>query len=216
MPKIAIHEPMPMSAVSYYRSIGVFSYLHKLNHNIQTSTLDTVSWDQLAGIDIFYMERPQQDSAKRAFTMAKDFNVPVWVDFDDNLFGVPEYNPAHDFYKKTNALENIKEIISQANIVTVSTPAIKEAYSQFNKNIHVIENAHNDYQYPFIKRTETINTINWRGSNTHRNDLLSVAEDLFSSASKFSEWAWTFIGNDVWFITDHIKKAFNLKMANII
>ena len=216
MIKISIHEPMPMSAVAYYRSIGTFSYLPKIQPNIQINLPSQISWSNLVGTDILYMERPQQDADLNALEIAKEFNVKIWVDYDDLLHEVPKYNPSYKFYTTTHVGKNIEKAIELADIVTVSTPKIKEYYEKFNPNIHIIENAHNDYQYQWEKVETTVDAINWRGSATHRQDLLSVACEMFSLAEKYSDWAWTFIGNEVWYITDRIKNSFNLAECDII
>jgi len=216
MIKIAIHEPMPMGAVAYYRSIGTFSYLPKLQNNLDIHVPATISWSSMAGTDILYMERPQQDSDLTALEIAKDFNIKVWVDYDDLLHEVPKYNPSWKFYNTTHALKNIEKALQMADIVTVSTSTIKQHYEKFNKNIHVVENAHNDYQYAWNKISDTVDAINWRGSNTHRQDLLSVAGEMFKIADENPSWAWTFIGNEVWYVTDRIKNSFNLVECDII
>lgn len=216
MIKISIHEPMPHSAVSYYRSIGTLSYLHKLNPEIQIDIPKAISWSVLAGADILYLERPQQDNDLKALKLAKDFNAKIWVDFDDLLHEVPEYNPSYSFYKKTHALKNVEKAMEMADIITVSTQALHDYYYEMNNNIHVIENAHNDYQYKFNKIEKTTDTINWRGSTTHRQDLLSVAENIFDIANRYEKWGWTLIGNDIWYIKDKIKNHFNLGECDIV
>jgi len=219
--KISIHEPIPASAVSYYRSIGTFSYLSKINKNIQIEVPNQISWHSLIGTDIFYMERPQQDSDLQALKLAKDFNIPIWVDYDDLLHEIPSYNPSYDFYKKSHVLNNIEECMKLADVITVSTQKLKDYYSKFNKNIHVIENAFNDYQYKLEYKTQNNYKdvlISWRGSATHRNDLLSIADGLFKIDEKFiKEISSCFTGNDIWYITDKLKnKYYSLKEVDII
>lgn len=216
MIKISIHEPMAMSAVSFYRSIGTFSYLRKLNNNIRIDIPSSISWNSLIDTDILYMERPANDSDLKAMELAKRFNVKIWVDYDDLLLDIPEYNPAHEHYKQEHIIKNIKKALSEADIVTTSTEYLKEYYSKYNKNIHVIENSHNDYRFPFEKVDALYNSINWRGSPTHRRDIMSVAQYIFDISDRFPKWAWTFIGNDTWYITEHIKNCWSVKEIDII
>lgn len=218
MLKISIHEPAPLTAVSYYRSIGTLSYLYKLNPKIKINISHQISWASLVDTDIFYMERPQHNNDLIALELAKDFNIKTWIDLDDLLHGIPTYNPCYKSYndKDSPLLKNVEKAMKMADVVTVSTPAIKEFYSKFNNNIHVIENAHNDYKYPFKKIIDTFDSINWRGSATHRQDLLSVAQDMFRIAKEYDKWGWVFIGNDIWFITDNIKNHFNLTECDTV
>ena len=108
MLKITIHEPAPLSAVSYYRSVGTFSYLYKINNKIQIDLPTQISWKVLANSDIFYIERPHQKNDIDALELARDFNVKTWIDFDDLFHCVPEYNPCYrDFFRKdSNILKN--------------------------------------------------------------------------------------------------------------
>jgi len=175
-----------------------------------------ISWRSLAGADMIYMERPQHNSDLTALRLAKDFNVPVWVDYDDLLHEIPTYNPSYKFYTTQQVISNVEEAMSVADVVTVSTVLLKEYYSKFNKNIHVVENAHNDYQYKFNKVTETVNAINWRGSATHRQDLLSVSENMWNVAAAHPQWKWTLIGNEVWYIKDKIDNCFHLDEVDTV
>jgi hypothetical protein len=218
MPHITIHEPMPLSAVAFYRSIGVFSYLSKLDPTITISVPESISWAALSGTDIFYMQRPQSPRDLLTLNMARNFNIPVWVDYDDLLHEIPRYNPGWDYFRKPPAepLNRIIEAITAADIVTVSTPAIRDYYLKYNKNIHVIENAHNDYRYPLKIVNDTYENVNWRGSNTHRQDILSVATYIFDLAQQYSNWKFSFIGNDLWYITERIPNCIHLKECDII
>lgn len=213
--KISIHEPMPLSAVSYYRSIGTLSFLPKLNKDIEIAVPEQISWGSLIDTDIFYMERPQGDNELISLELAKDFNIPIWVDYDDCLHTIPDYNPCYKNYfnDKSVLLKNVEKALKLANVVTVSTPAIKDYYSKFNSNIHVIENAHNDYKYPFEKVTDTFDSINWRGSATHKNDILSVANDIFRIGREYDKWGFVFIGNGdyMWFLKDNLRNKFNIE-----
>jgi hypothetical protein len=215
---IAIHEPMPLSGVAFYRSIGVFSYLNKLAPDITISVPESISWAALSGVDIFYMQRPQTDRDLTALKMARDFNLPVWVDYDDLLHEIPRYNPGWDYYRKAPAqpLKNIAEAIMHADTVTVSTSNIRDYYLKYNKNIYVIENTHNDYRYPLQKTVDTANNVNWRGSNTHREDLLSIATYLFDIAKRYREWQFSFIGNDLWYMTERIQQCIHIKECDPI
>ena len=217
MSKISIHEPAPFSGVAYYRSIGTLFHLPKLSNNIELKIIDTVAWNSLIDTDILYMERPQADTDLIALEIAKDFNVKVWVDFDDLLHEIPKYNPTWKFYndKDSNILRNVEKAMKMADIVTVSTPFLKNYYSKFNKDIHVVENAHNDYKYPFIKIKKTEEAVNWRGSATHRNDLLSVKQDLVDLSHKYLNWGWTFIGNDTWYITESMKNCYGFSEIDV-
>lgn len=228
MIKISIHEPAPHSAVSYYRSIGPFSWLHKhilnktnaLCDRIEINIPSQISWNTLAGSDIFYIERPQNENDLKAVNMAKDFGLKIWVDIDDLLHKIPKWNPGYDFYTKTTALTCFEKSLQLADVVTVSTEEIKKEYQKFNKNIHIVPNAFNNYNYEFIKKDvssmQVTPLITWRGSATHRKDLLSISKDLFSTFATHKDWHFLMIGNETWYISDHIKNCKSIKECDII
>lgn len=64
--------------------------------------------------------------------------IPLIYEIDDMLIGIPEWNYAHNYYKKHEDI--IKRIMSSVNGIIVSTQRLKENYSQYNKNIIVSPN----------------------------------------------------------------------------
>jgi O-antigen biosynthesis protein len=57
---------------------------------------------------------------------------------DDYLIDIPEWNFAAEYYNKNRTY--IIEMLKIVDGVTVSTPKLKELYSQFNENVSVIPN----------------------------------------------------------------------------
>lgn len=224
MINIAICDTAPDGGCSFYRSIGVLSQLRKINPEINVTYLNNVAWYILSDVDILYMERPVEENHIKSMEMALELGKKVWVDFDDCLHEIPRDNPGYDYFRLKLPL--MEKALDLASVVTVSTPFLKEYYQtknfnkdtlqKVNRNIHVIENAWNDYLYPMQKVETTVDFINWRGSATHRQDLLSCVRAMHDVAARFPTWAWTFIGNDIWFVTDKIKNHFNLKETDIV
>jgi len=206
---------IPQGACSYYRSIGAFSKIK----NITFELLEKGNWVNYSSIDILYMERPVLPSFIEGMKMAKSFNIPIWIDFDDDLFNVPKYNPAHTFYSKKETLESIVNACRLSDIITVTSPKLQKVYSQFNKNVEVIPNAWNDINFPL--NTNVISNkkiINWRGSATHRNDLLEYKESLLKAVSTKKDWQWSWIGKEHWMISDFIddKQKISIEEMDII
>jgi hypothetical protein len=210
--KIQIISSHPHGACSYYRAHGV---LPKIK-NVQTEAIETVSWQQLSNTDIVFIERPHDKTFLEACKIVKNFGIKVWVDFDDNLFCLPEWNPAKDFYKSESTQACMIESMKLADIVTVATDAIKEAYIKYNKNIVVIPNAFNNYNFNLDYNLSNKNVILWRGSNTHRGDILPYLKKIWEIAKDKDKWQWHFIGNDLWWIVDYIRNHVTTKELDII
>lgn len=221
MPKILMLDPAPDSAVAFYRSSGPFSNLHKLDPHIQCQWTERFNWWQFyTGTDILYCQRPFDNNHLKVIKEAKEWGIKIWVDTDDLLHEIPKYNPYYKVFNnpKDNKKEIFEESMKEADIITVTTQKLKDYYTKFNKNIEILENAHNDYAFPFKKHIgKPQNMITWRGSTTHRMDILSVAEQMVNVSRSHKDWTWVFLGNDLWYITEIIKsKAIEIPEKPII
>ena len=217
MIKIKICDLAPIGACSYYRGIGPLSKLRELNPEIQIEYLSGVAWFSLADCDILFFVRPTEKTYIEAMELARSYGVPVWVDYDDCLHLVPEDNPGSDYFKQEYLLKNIEYALKVADIVTFSTSFLKEYYKDIRPDSIVIPNAFNDYNYPLAIAPNDTEIISWRGSNTHRLDLLSQKQAMIETAAAFPDWKWVFIGGDpLWYITDDIKNSHGIKEMEIV
>jgi hypothetical protein len=214
--KIKIYDVAPKGACSFYRGWGVLSKLHKLRSDIIVEFETGISWNHLIDCDILYLVRPVENNYIESIEMAKNFGVIVWSDFDDLLPEIPEDNPSYNYFTSETILKNVETAIKNSDIVTVSSELIKEYYKKINPDIIVIENAFNDYNLKFEKRTNEKKRIMWRGSDTHRKDLLSCKDGMISINSKYPDWNWVFIGSNPWYITDEIKNSIIVSELELI
>jgi hypothetical protein len=205
MIKIKICTQNPDGACSYYRSIGVFSKLHKLNSEIVVEIISNFEWSTLSDTDIVVFERPRDESMVKAIEFTQNFGIPVWIDIDDDFFNIPKYNPSYTHFEKKEVRRSIETCIAYADVVSVTTNALKEQYLKYNKNIFVVENAFNDYNFSLSTQPSENNIVNWRGSVTHRNDILSCIESISKLSINHLDYGFNFIGSDLWFIEDRVK-----------
>jgi hypothetical protein len=217
MIRIKVCDSSPKSACAYYRSIGPFSKLYKINKDVDVQYLSSIGWQTMADADIILFPRPFGSNIIAGMHLAKDFGIKIWIDYDDCIHEIPKYNPVYEDFQQEVIKKNIDESFKLADIVSVSTDMLKQYYADKHDNIVVIENAFNNYNFAFNKVDNQVNFINWRGSQTHRNDIRSCADDIFSIAREYENiWGWSFIGNELWYMTEHITKVFNLKEQDII
>ena len=211
MIRITICEPFPTGSCSYYRSLGPLYKLRKYNSNIEFSQLilaeytEKIAWNVLANTDILFLQRPTDDTYIRSLELAKDMSVKVWVDFDDNFHEIPEDNPNYENFATEERRNNVTKSLELADIITFSTKALKEYYKDYYEKSYIIENCHNDYNYPFTKKEKSSNIISWRGSNTHKNDLMSCLQEMGNVAGKYKDWGWLFIGGGIDFVEYELK-----------
>lgn len=193
-------------STSFYRANGVFHDLQQKMPNLQITSIDfsamhEMSWATLTMFDIVFMQRPYQPVALKLAGYCREMNIPVWVDYDDNLLEIPVDNRAYPIYSNPDTQKTIRSILAMANAVTVSTKPLGEAYSFFSKNITVIPNALNtrllNYRPAKIK---TKKTALWRGSDTHQLDILLYTDEIYNAAERHPDWNFHFFGFNPWML----------------
>lgn len=202
MTKVQLISNVPHGACSYYRTYGVFPKLEKYAILKQPPE---INWQDFNYSDIIFIERPQDHNFLEIAELSKMYGLKVWVDYDDNLFCLPDWNPGKPFFDNRLNQQAMIESIKMADIITVATPAIKEAYSKWNNNIKVIPNAFNDYNYELNYNCSDKKIIIWRGSDTHRGDIMPYSDQIWKLADSFDDWQWQFLGKNLWYIIDNIK-----------
>lgn len=197
IPKIHCLIPNPSDATALYRSTGVLS---KLKHHIDChfSFDNNVSWSSLAWNDILFCQRPWGKPFYSACLIAKNNNMPIWIDFDDYLLDVPEWNPAYKFFSSKQDKDYLEETIKMADAITVTTEHLKDKFLKFNPNVFIIPNAHNDYLFKFEYKFNKNTKIVWRGSNTHIEDFRIIVDSIrdFQSQENYKNWNFHAIGDD--------------------
>lgn len=205
-PRVNCIIPNPTDSTALYRSSGVLS---KLKYDIDCQFIfDTsISWASLSWFDILFLQRPWGNSLYKACVIAKNNNVPIWIDYDDYLIDVPVYNPANKFFSNKKEQEDMIEMIKLATVVTVTTEKLREKFLPFNKNVFIVPNAFNDYMFKWEYNFSKNKSINWRGSSSHRNDLHSLLEALIEIQRNpiSNEFRWNFIGTDSELLKGFIK-----------
>ena len=207
MRTIACDIPIIHDATSFYRAMGPLGQISRRNTNIGFSVLTSWNWAMLSGVDAVFMQRPYLDEHRQKFIIAKDENIKVWLDYDDNLFDVPTDNPTFLGYGAKNIQENLMFLLREADIVTVSTEALSKIYRKFAKNVLVIPNGIDlqRFQRP-VKMPERAKVVAWRGSRTHHRDVMMFSRQIaeVSRREKNKDWQWHFIGDNLWFLTDQM------------
>lgn len=205
MKKIFILSPHSSDANSFWRCMGPLSYLAK-NSNEYEITVAPVSvffWDTLGQYDLVFLHRPCRPDDLKLLQLAKTLNIPVWSDYDDWLFHLPDWNPSAAAYHNSNTQMVMASCIACSDVVTVSTSLLQKEFSKVNSNVIIVPNAYRDDLFPF--RTEKPHPRKeiyyWRGTNTHDGDLLSVT-DGFRSLTKKT----IFMGSPAYALTSTLNK----------
>jgi len=155
------------------------------------------TWDRLAECDVLFAQRPHTAAHLRIIMAAQQLGMGIWVDLDDDMLSVPEGHPNYQFFSKDETKDTIKECISLAHAVTVTTKTLKTACGR--EDAIVMPNALNDYVIGF-NRSPREKIIMWRGSCTHADDVSNVVTQIESIAHRdeFKDWMWWLVGDPPW------------------
>ena len=199
--------PDKLSGISFYRGVRPLTLLSK-KHNFFLDFEENISWGSLSVANGVFMQLPVGRGLLKICELAKAMKTPTLLDFDDYLFGIPDWNPAKRIYRH-DVLEDLKMTISNSDYVSVTTAFLAEELSKFNSNITIIPNAFDDELFGFEKIQSKNKTIAWRGSATHIEDLKSIIPAIqdIQNSKQFLDWSWYFIGKDAQVMKKQIPSA---------
>jgi len=195
--KILAIAPNMNDATAFYRVIMPLLNLQKTG-KITFELTDNPSFTEILACDVVFLQRPCIDIHLGIAEKCKLYNKPLVIDYDDNLFEVPEHNPAHHLYSRENIKSNMSKCVGLADHVIVSTESLKQALSHLNSKITVVNNALDLSLMPprEVSWNKRRTDIMWRGTNTHQADIASVAPQIAKLSHKYPNWRWLFMGVD--------------------
>ena len=189
---------------AFYRSSGVLKDLRtKTDHNITLLQWNqySLNWSLITQFDLIMIQRPFSKEALNICGYIRQCNIKLWIDYDDNLFALNPENPTYSLYNNPEIQENIKGILRLADVVSVPTEYLRQAYSEFNKNIILIPNAFNDILFKRSELKPRTNHCVWRGPEAHIFDLMSYSKEINELTKNFPEWRFMFMGFSPWFLS---------------
>lgn len=138
----------------------------------------------IGSLNIFY-------SIKEAFP-----DKVVLAEIDDDILNTPEHNQASPFYKPgTPHREIALQQFKNSDGMIVSTPYLKELYSEFNKNIYIVENSLDFSLWNRVrnKKRKGQIRIGWIGGGGHDEDLRLVAPAVHNITKKYPDVRFVFV-----------------------
>ena len=194
-----------VDACSFYRAGGIIPDLNKkLGGQAEIYIMQwnevEIHWQFIIKFELVIMQRPFTQEALNVAEFVKGFKIPIWVDHDDFLLGIPDSNKFSQLYNPS-VRENIKNIIRLADIVTVTTEELRVQLLEYNENIVVIPNAFNDFIFkarPILPPPRKI--IAWRGTDTHQEDLQGRKMPINRLMTGNKDWIFHYIGYNPWFL----------------
>lgn len=236
MKTVLISCPNYKDATSWYRAVGPLAHLKKFyidDDELRIKELpalppempDTVgmtmmteyNWASVSFADLLFIQRPFSKAHKHIIEICKQQGLPIWIDYDDDLFCVPTCNPFYGKYSKPDTIKDMAAMITMADVITVSTKALQrriedvislalKAGVKVPEVVHV-PNALNHHLFPYrVKEApKRLPMIAWRGSSTHVKDVMAYAPAIIETSKKYEKWTWRFMGDICWPATDYME-----------
>lgn len=208
--KILVHAPIPSDGTSFYRAHGPFNHLQKRYPDIQIVNGSVggfeFNWYTLLDVDIVFVQRPSTAEHLEIINIAKRCKKSVWIDFDDDYINIPESNPRFELYSTTSRQAQIRECMREADVITVSTQALKQSIEKevaLKREVVVIENAYDPNLFTLANETEPEKVVFWRGGDTHVKDVELYKEAILHCFDKHTEYKWVFFGHKFPWLTEH-------------
>jgi len=154
---------------------------------------------QKADVVVFQMVHTQAALdlflAMKEASAARGGKVPVLVEIDDNMLSTADYNPASSVYGPGSYFRDVAvKQFRAADGLIVSTPYLKEVYSELNKNIEVVQNSLDFKVWRGLKRAKRPGIrIGWAGGASHEGDLKIVEPVVHNILKKYRDVRFSFV-----------------------
>ena len=146
------------------------------DENYKKRLLDEL-WDHAQKADVVVFQMVHTRPALDLFLAMRQAlpNIPVITESDDNILSTPDYNPASIAYSAPGSYCRDVAVAQfrASDAMIVSTPQLKEAYSEFCDNIQIVENCLDFRVWDNVKqrRNTELVRIGWAGGASHDEDL---------------------------------------------
>lgn len=176
----------------YVRLIIPFYHLFlEKNFKPYIFSVNDLKEENFINVDVVIVQRDAigVNAAKMLIEICKTNEIKLIYEIDDDLLGIDENHP--DYNEFCDKKEVIQYLISNSDIVVVSTEYLKEKLISLNSNIEVIKNFSNDM---LNLKNNSFNSdilkIGYMGTLTHKNDVKLIeravdnVKDYFSKKGK--------------------------------
>lgn len=125
--------------------------------------------------DVIIFQRLETEAALTTFYAMKDQfpDTPILAEIDDDIIDIAGYNQASEFIKPGSVLSNIALTqFGASDGIIVSTPYLKEVYSDYNSHVYVVPNSIDVQKWDRARRKKRPGVrIGWIGATSHTEDL---------------------------------------------
>jgi glycosyltransferase involved in cell wall biosynthesis len=167
----------------YYRCAVPYQNLAKFGFDVVLTNRLTYPSDDLKGIDAMVLQRQHNPQVYQIANAVQQIEGgKVIMELDDYFHDIPPNNPARASYLKgSQQVQFLEKFMELSDLMTVSTPGLKDNYSKFNSNIWVCPNKVEGDSFK-VKAANPREgeefRLGWAGSGTHHDDLLTIIKPV--------------------------------------
>lgn len=160
-------------AINYYRLILPYGTLASKSENFDVRFRSAFTPDDLIKTDLVVFQRVDKASGAAYFNLARSRGVRVIMDLDDDLWGVPEWNPAYNFVMQPQVRAGCDGAIEAADVITVSTERLRSVVLNRHPGakVVVVPNSVHLPSIPQRRRNNRTPVVGWAGGDTHEKDM---------------------------------------------
>jgi glycosyltransferase involved in cell wall biosynthesis len=144
-------------------------------------------------IVIIQREFPKKiDDYNNIINLARKEGKPVVFDLDDPLFYLPENHPDRQSALCAPSLLPMFQALMEADLVSVSTPKLRDVLAKYNDNVVVLPNYFDDNLWrltpPVLKNSSReMLTIGYMGTYPHKPDLEHITPVLLDLIKRYPQ-----------------------------
>lgn len=169
------------SGSRYWRLEDPFAYLRRLGHEAEVVTDEGISDRICQWADIIVLQSTvSKEDITCAYAYQQMHGLKIVADADDLFDLLEDDNPNKLDHDKTDAKAVIGKTLQIADLVTVTTPYLREQLLKYNDNIEILPNYMDlkRWDLPIYENDSKEIRIGWAGSMTHVKDFELVVEPL--------------------------------------
>ena len=183
----------------YHQYAVPMKYINDL-HLMDMHATDMVDMSLLGSADIIEFQRQYAPECMVVQKQLKKLGRTTIFHVDDNVWEIPNGNPAKSVYVAGSpVMQRFEHILRNCDAVTTSTPYLKElAEKAGNKNVHIMRNLVEvdfirSFMSPGRDNPDEIR-VGWTGTPHHHDDIQIVEPILGELLKKYPQVKLVFMG----------------------
>jgi O-antigen biosynthesis protein len=154
---------------SFYRMMQPHYICKRLYEDSFISPAKNVPFKLIDDSDVLVIQRQESDKALVGMMKQKNRGKIIMTDIDDNIWAIPHGIVDLKMFWTKEKVRGFEKSLEICDAVTTTTPLLAKNIQKFNRNVHVLPNLVDAFEY--TKKNNRTIRIGWGGSATHLPDF---------------------------------------------